>query len=142
MEENKKIKKVRNDVIFIAALLLIFIAIGVVLLLVKNPEFFDKEKKEGKSVSVMVDGELYGTYSLDVNQTIKIETKHGYNILIIENGSAYVGEASCPDGICSDHQPINLVNEEIICLPNKVVISVSGNSSGETDDDPGLDIVS
>ena len=142
MEENRKTKKVRNDVIFIAALLLIFVAIGVVFLLIKNPEFFDKEKKAGKSVNVMVDGELYGTYSLDVNQTIKIETKHGYNILTIEDGFAYVSEASCPDGICSDHQPINLVNEEIICLPNKVVISVSGDGSGEQGDDPGIDIVS
>ena len=71
----EKKKKIRNDIIFIAALLLVLTAIGACLLIFK---------KDGNIVEVTVDGELYGAYSLDKNQTIEIKTENGYNILVIE----------------------------------------------------------
>ena len=129
MTEIKNNKKIKNDIIFIAALLLVLSLIGGCMLLFR---------KEGSTVKVTVNGQIYGTYSLDKNQTVEIKTENGYNILVIENGTARIEEASCPDGVCSSHRPIRFSNSSIICLPNKVVVSING----EEKENGGLDIVS
>ena len=128
MTENNT-RKIKNDVIFIAALLLVLAIIGGCLLLFR---------KEGNTVKITVDGQLFGTYSLDKNQTIEIKTEKGYNLVVIENGTVRVEEASCPDGVCSSHRPIRFSGSSIICLPNKVVVSVENDEN----DEGGLDIVS
>ena len=108
-------RKARNDVIFIASLLLVVLVFACVL-------FFSAE--EGNTVRVTVDGRLFGEYSLLENKTVEIVNGDGYNLLIIEDGKAYVDTASCPDGICSSHRPVSRGGESIICLPNKVVIEI------------------
>ena len=138
MAENINTRKIRNDIIFIGILLLVIGIIAVAILAFGKTGFITGE--QGNTVKVEVDGKVYGTYSLNKNQIVKIESSLGYNILVIENGKAYVEEASCPDGVCSDHKPIDLVGASIICLPNKVVVSIE-NGDAENDD-PGLDIVS
>ena len=127
MTENNT-KKIKNDIIFIGALLLVLAIIGCCLLLFR---------KEGNTVKVTVDGQTFGTYSLDKNQTIEIKTEKGYNIVVIENGTVRVEEASCPDGVCSSHRPIRFGGSSIICLPNKVVVSIENKEN----DGGGLDIV-
>ena len=128
MTENNT-KKIKNDIIFIVALLLVLAIIGCCLLLFR---------KEGNTVKVTVDGQTFGTYSLDKNQTIEIKTEKGYNLVVIENGTVHVEEASCPDGVCSSHRPIRFSGASIICLPNKVVVSIENKEN----DRGGLDIVS
>ena len=108
-------RKARNDVIFIASLLLVVLVFACVL-------FFSAE--EGNMVRVTVDGRLFGEYSLLENKTVEIVNGDGYNLLIIQDGKAYVDTASCPDGICSSHRPVSRGGESIICLPNKVVIEI------------------
>ena len=108
-------RKARNDVIFIASLLLGVLVFACVL-------FFSAEK--GNTVRVTVDGRLFGEYSLLENTTVEIVNGDGYNLLIIQDGKAYVDTASCPDGICSSHRPVSHNGESIICLPNKVVIEI------------------
>ncbi len=88
---------------------------------------------EGTVVVIEYNGELWGKYSLYESQTIEIETNKGYNQAIIENGKVYMAEANCPDHYClQQHKTdggIDGSNETIVCLPNRIVISVSGNSS-------------
>lgn len=133
MMETKNKKKIRNDIIFIGALLLVLAIISGCLLLFRE---------KGSTVKVTVDGEIYGTYPLDKDQTIEIRTENGYNILVIEDGEAYIREASCPDGVCSSHEPIpSWFSNSIICLPNKVVVELDDNDSqGQNDNSGGLDI--
>lgn len=110
--------KRRNDLILIVSLLLIVSLVGAVFF------FF---RKEGDTVRVTVDGKLYGVYSLSEDLTVDIRTGENgehLNRLIIINGKAYVEEASCPDGICAAHRPIFRDGESIVCLPNRVVITV------------------
>lgn len=108
----------RNDIIFIAALLLMAAA-GLVYLFV----FRDS----GNVVEVTVDGEVYGVYSLSENITCEIRTgKNDENInrFVIADGKVYMQDASCPDGICVAHRPIFRDGESIVCLPNRVVVTV------------------
>ena len=120
--------KIKNDIIFIGVLLLIFALAGGTLLLFRE---------EGSSVEVKIDGELYGVYSLSKDQRIEIRTGENgeqYNVLVIKDGRAYVESASCPDGICSSHRPISYKGASIICLPNKVVVAIIS----ETEDGPDI----
>ena len=108
----------RNDLIFILSLLLTVSLLGLCFFLMRG---------EGDTVTITVDGELFGTFSLRDDRTVEIRTgeQDGQcNILIIRNGEAYVSEATCPDGICAAHRPISRRGESIVCLPHRVVITV------------------
>ena len=114
----------RHDILFIAVLLFLCAAAAVTMVLTRAP---------GDTVTVTVDGEVFGQYPLDEDRTVEIRTENGYNLLVIEGGSAHVAEASCPDGICAAHKPISHGGESIICLPNKVVVEIRKTDSAQPD---------
>ena len=94
--------------------------------------FFGRD--DGAVVEITVDGELYGSYALDKNQTVDIivgETKT--NTLVIQNGMADMTKASCPDKLCVDQKAVSRRGESIICLPNKVIVEVEGGEEREYD---------
>ena len=82
-------------------------------------------------VTVKVNGELKGTYSLAEDQTIEING--GTNILQIKNGKADMTEADCPDQLCVNQRAISRQGESIICLPHKVVVEVESSERSELD---------
>lgn len=122
MMKNKK--KLIADIILIFSVLVI--SALCYLLVVLN-------QSEGACAVVTVGNEEYGRYPLNIDKKITInvdyETKNHYNILVIENGKADITEASCPDGICEDHNPISKNGETIVCLPNKVVVKIEGDGN-------------
>lgn len=89
----------------------------------------------GATVIIEHDGELWGKYSLYESQVIDIDTDTGHNQAVIENGKVYMAEANCPDHYClGQHKEkggIDASNETIVCLPNKIVISVTGDGSAD-----------
>ncbi len=80
---------------------------------------------KGKYAEISVCGEKL--YKLDINksQTMKI---HGDNNIILEieckNGSIKVVSSECPDKICVKKGEISMSNENIVCLPAKVIITI------------------
>ncbi len=91
-------------------------------------------RNSGAVVEITVDGELYGSYALDKNQTVDImvgETKT--NTLVIQDGKADMTKASCPDKLCVHQKAISRTKETIVCLPNKVVAEVRGGEPAELD---------
>ena len=83
----------------------------------------------GAEIIVSVDGETFGTYSLSVDRTIDVENEFGHNRIIIKGGSAYMEFADCPDKYCMTYKPISKTNENIICLPHRLVVRVTGAES-------------
>ena len=119
----------KNDVILIAVLLVaaVLTAVGMRIWQMNNT-------KDAAKVVVTIDGQVYGTYPLSEDRTEKIELPDGsYNILTISDGYADVTEASCPDQICVKHNHIKYSKESIVCLPNKVVVTVEGGEDNEID---------
>ncbi len=117
----------KKDYIFIAVLLAVCLA-GLCLFYI----FFHQN---GGQVVVTRDGETYGTYSLSKDQTISIKDGNGYvtNTLVIRNRKAYMESADCPDKLCVRQKSISLVHETIVCLPNKVVVTVENKETLEID---------
>ena len=91
--------------------------------------------ESGSQAVVTIDGDVYGTYSLDTPQEIEIETEYGTNVLCIEDGEIYMVEADCPDGYCISQGKISRGNETIVCLPHKLVVTISSDEEQEDDFD-------
>ena len=119
MEKQKTTNKrhVRNDIILVSVLLLFAIAFGIYLF------FF---RATGDAVKVTVNGKPYATYSLSENREVNIYTRNNQqlNRLIVKGGKAFIETATCPDKICAEHRAIFRDGESIVCLPNRVVVTV------------------
>lgn len=88
---------------------------------------------------ITVDGELYQMVELtEEAQEIRIESKHGLNILKIFNHGAIMVEADCPDKLCMTFGFVNKVGQSIVCLPHRVLVEIVGEM-GESGD--GVDAV-
>ena len=114
----------RHDILFIAVLLFLCAAAALGLFVFRE---------DGDTVTVSIDGQLYAEYPLTEDRVVELISDGGFNRLVIEDGYAYVEEASCPDGICSSHSPIGHNGESIICLPNKVVIEIHRREQNQPD---------
>lgn len=128
MNESSVKRTIRNDIILIVCLLLIA-AIGMFYLFVL--------RERGNMVKVTVDGKHYGTYSLTKNITEDIysdKNNEHLNRLVIRDGKAYIETATCPDGICVAHTPIFRNGESIVCLPQRVVITIITNDNTDNPD--------
>lgn len=111
----------KKDVIFIGALLgLCLIVLGI---------WYSGGRKKGASVVITREGEVYGTYSLSQPQTVKIKNSKGKttNVLVICDEKADMKEADCPDKLCVHQKAISAENESIVCLPNRVVVTVTNS---------------
>ncbi len=111
-------KKKRNDFLLIAVVL----GFALIALFV-----YSTTRTHGESVVIRVDGIIHSTYSLSDETRLEIPSAtvvDGKNVLIISGGKAYMSEASCPDLICVAHNPISMVGESIVCLPNRVVVTI------------------
>ena len=121
MQTERKIKK--NDLILIIVVVVIAVAAFLLHNIMGN--------EQSGIVTVKVDGELKGRYSLLENQ--EIEINGGTNILVIKDGTADIIDANCPDKLCVKQKAVSKNHENIICLPNKVVVEVESSEDSEYD---------
>lgn len=119
-------KQHKGDLILLGGLLLVGGLLGFFLLLTG---------KKGAQVQVRVAGSVVETFSLSQNRSYTIEgVDGGTNLLIIQDGQAWIEEASCPDGLCVHMGKIRRDGQSVVCLPNQVVVEVV-TDSGDTDVD-------
>lgn len=95
---------------------------------------FTFNKNDGSLVQIEVGGTVAATLPLDEDTTYEVENNNGVtNKIVISNGKVSMEYADCRDQICVDHKEISKCNESIICLPNKVIVTVISNDSEELD---------
>jgi hypothetical protein len=115
-----KLRKVKADIILLGAIVAVGCVIGLILLVYGHG---------GSVVQVRVEGAVIETFPLSENRSYEINgINGGTNVLIIQDGEAWVEEASCPDGLCKSMGRISMSGQSIICLPNKVVIEILDKS--------------
>ena len=115
-ENAKQTKSLRYDLILIGALLAVSLAFVAVHYLTRV---------EGSYVEVRHLDDVVGTYSLKKDGTYTING--GTNILVVENGAAYVSYADCPGQRCVKKGKIQYVKQNIQCRHNKVIIEIIGD---------------
>lgn len=111
-----KKSKYFNDILLITILLTVALIAFVA---------FKATMKEGGYVAVSIDGEEKYRYSLTEDKTQLIKNGDYTNLLVIEDGYAYIKEANCRDKICVSHRAISKSGESIVCLPHKMVVVIS-----------------
>ncbi len=125
MNETEK-KKYGRDLILVAILLL---AAVLLFFLVRSHQ--EKDTGSGAAAVVSVDGEVVGRYPLNRDGTFPLN--NGSNILVVENGEAWVSEANCPDKVCMGMGKISRNGEFIACLPNRLIVVVEGGEEALVD---------
>ena len=126
MESTKNaVKKYRLDILLISLLLLLSLSLLLVALL---------NKEDGSMAVVEVDGIVVARYPLSVDGVFVLNS--GTNILVIEDGAARLIESECPDHTCELTGEIRFVGQTIVCLPNRLSVTITGDVQN------GVDLVS
>jgi len=115
------IKINKREIIIIIALLILAFA----------SYFIINNKGPGAKAQIEVAQNLYGTYDLSKDQDIIIKDSKGQIIMTakISNGTIRVITSTCRDKICIKEGAIDLSGQTIVCLPNKVVITVINDNN-------------
>ena len=125
----------RHD-FYLAAVLAAAAAVLLVLFL------FMRGDTQGDVAVITVQGKVYGTYSLNDEQDILIDTELGHNKVHIANGEVSMEEADCPDGYCISKGAITRNKDTIVCLPHRVVVEVRYSGPEDAASDDAYDIIS
>jgi hypothetical protein len=121
-EKAARLRKYRLDIVLIAVLLLLSLSF---LLITRF------NKREGAVALVEVDGALVGRYPLSVDGVFVLNG--GTNVLIIEDGTARLVESHCPDRTCELTGRVRYVGQTIVCLPNRLSVTVTGDTQNGVD---------
>jgi hypothetical protein len=96
-----KLKLKKADILLIGGIIALGCVLGLVILLTQH---------KGNIVQVRVDGTMIENLQMTDNLTYEINgVNGGTNLLIIQDGEAWVEEASCPDGLCKNMGKISQV---------------------------------
>ncbi|MCR5482051.1 MAG: NusG domain II-containing protein [Clostridia bacterium] len=111
----------KADIVLIAAFIIIAAISGILLMLFRS---------DGAYAVVTIDGEKVMSLPLDEDTKVLIGEGEKTNLLVIKDGKASIKEASCPDHICVRTGEICHEGETIVCLPHRLVVSISGGDEG------------
>ncbi len=116
----------------------------IIILLITNISlifFITGTKKNGK-VFVEVDQKLVGMYPLNQPQKISITGVKGGSEIEIREGKVKMIDSCCPNKYCLKTGWIDSQGQIICCVPNKVLIRISGNNNNNSNNNPVYDAVS
>ncbi len=83
---------------------------------------------------VYYDGEVVDTVSLNKKEEKKIRTGENSSVVVVSrDGKIYFESSSCPDKVCVKSGELSKNGDFASCLPEKVVIKVSGAETSEID---------
>ena len=111
----------------IAALLVLLLAGSAAFLLLRP-------KGEGQVARITLNGKVVQEIDLSrVEQpyTLTLEGPGSFsNTITVEKGRICVSKAGCPDQICVHQGYISDGTTPIVCLPNRLIIEITGGGSG------------
>lgn len=100
-----------------------FIVIAVVLVAAIGIWLYPALSSAGAMAKIEQDGKTK-TVSLETDATFEIENA----TIAVKDGTICVSEASCPDRVCVNTGAISREGQSIVCVPNKIVITIEGAS--------------
>ena len=112
----------KRDWILIGGILAVALAAALLLFLFRQ---------DGSEAVVRVDGNVVGRYSLAFDGEYSLNG--GTNILRIEDGTARLIDADCPDKLCVNRGKIRYDGETITCLPNRLTVTIEKGKKGDVD---------
>ena len=83
---------------------------------------------QGQYLEIYKNNEILATYSLNQQITKKINGVKGETKITINNGKVRFSSAPCAKKYCIHQGWINKASQIIICIPNKISISILGSN--------------
>lgn len=119
----------RGDKLLVAGIVLI-----IAVLIIFNGTYLrtDEELKQ-RTATIAVDGKIVKSITLPNTEKawrFKVQGVLGVAVVEVSDDKIRMLEAPCPDQICVHRQWIAAPGESIICVPNKMVISIEKNDEG------------
>ncbi len=84
----------------------------------------------GGTAVVSVAGEEYARLPLSADTVYTVDTDGGHNVIVVSGGEVFMQQADCPDGHCMAQGSVSRTGEVIVCLPNRVTVTVEGADEG------------
>lgn len=81
-------------------------------------------------VQIRINNQIYQRLPLSIDQTVDIKDK---TTVIIKDRHVHVENSNCPDKLCQKQGSIEKNGEQIICLPNKIVIEIVSDQIKDID---------
>ncbi|MDO4544682.1 MAG: NusG domain II-containing protein [Bacillota bacterium] len=83
----------------------------------------------GDTLLITVGGEKFGSYSLLEDKEIAIDRNSHINKVTIKDGVVSMSFSDCRGQDCVHQHEISRTGESIICLPNQVVLEITGGEA-------------
>lgn len=116
----------RKDTLLAIAVLILAFVCFIVFRLMNGMD----SNKDQAYLLITVNGDTYGKYSMAEDQQIKI---NGTNTCEISSGTVKMTEADCPDQLCIHQKELSEPGSTIVCLPNRVVLSIISDKEPQID---------
>jgi len=111
----------RADVVLIVTLLLVS---GVTL------GYLTRFGFAGKHTVVEVDGHRVLELPLDRDVTTSVHGPLGETVIAVEDGTVRIVSSPCPHGYCVRMGRLRFAGETAVCVPNHVIVTITGGSRG------------
>lgn len=83
----------------------------------------------GQMVCIYTDGEEYACYSLLEDRTVTIDRNSHINKITIKDSHVSMTFSDCANQNCVKQGEISKTSQSIVCLPNRVVVEIRGDSN-------------
>lgn len=91
-----------------------------------------RSKNAGEQAEIYVQGVLVQTVSLNEDQTFSVTGTNGPVTLEVQKGKIQVLQETSPKHLCSKQGFISKPSETIVCLPNGLVVTITGETPYDT----------
>ncbi len=112
-------------------------AVIIIILLVCSVSFiiYSKENKKSVTAQIICSGETVETIDLDsVSESYDIPLRDGRVVVRVEKDAIYFKQSDCRDKLCVKSGKLENPGDTAACLPEKVVITLSGDKKSESPD--------
>ena len=103
--------------------------LAAVILLIAAAGFFINylnHRQPAVMAEVNVDGQVVASYDLHQNLETTIQGYNGgTNHLVIQDGFLWIDEATCSDKVCIHQGKITMNGELVVCLPNRLIVTIT-----------------
>lgn len=83
----------------------------------------------GDSLKITADGESFAEYSLSEDRQISVKQDKHINKITIKGGVVSMSFSDCRGQDCVHQHSISKAGETIVCLPNKVILEITGKNA-------------
>ena len=93
-----------------------------------------------QKVRIISEGEVVGIYPLETDIEVEVSRDGHLNIVSIKDKKVHMEYSDCRNQICVHTGEITRPGDTIVCLPNYVIVEITG-SEGGGDEDDSVDVI-